>query len=61
MLRTVESLEQTLKANVGDPMIRIVKLSERRQILCRETDEGLVQTLTERYAPPEVAFEVMGF
>lgn len=56
---TVDRLVETLKDNVGDPSIRVVRTKQQHQILCREADEDLVQMLTARYAPGE-RFEVVG-
>jgi hypothetical protein len=57
---TVEQLAARLKDSVGDPTIRIVTLPKKRQILCRETDEDLVITLTRHYCATEPGYEVMG-
>ncbi len=56
----VDSLLEKLKTDVGDPQIRVVNLTQNRQLLCRESDEELVQMLTARYAPGE-PYQVVGF
>lgn len=55
----VKLLEQQLRTAVGDPRIRVITLATRCQIVCRETDEKLVEQLAAHCAPLE-SVEVIG-